>query len=427
MANWKSANLGDVLPDSVESTLNSAKEGGEFLSGVLDVVQTGLNIAKEFLLGLSVFDALSIMADAIEAFKADLKNAGVYYLPVWDNGIEQLLMFGHEGEVKGTLQAASDFDDQSYKERVENYFLNRYGIGIDEAYAADDTPVGKLFAAGELVGGQTPTLGASFDTFVNKIIRSFDDPGDVETLKWYDPSDQQWHFEVSPKRPVFSNSAEVVGIVLMAGAPSGAELIQSLQQVVKLFNSMTELTNLLNGLRALTSEGMECLSLPDSWKILTGEMTCAEASIGGVNSTYPDWQNFHMSKIPFVRPILEMVDRVLDPSIALLKAGGNSKDAMVALIQAIQGKLAALQQIIDQITQVLGLLGTMLTATGFYVVYIRSREGTNGWKTLLRKADKSAVPFATNNIDTFVMGATLLAGGPGIRPFELFFKVFEDD
>jgi len=468
MAEWKSANLGNLLPSAVTDAITDASDAFAVLSPILGTIRDGLDLAKTFLIGLPVADIGSALAQALEDFFNDFRAAGVYYLPVIDFGLEDLVAFNlnfEETTPDGLFLPAgatfqpniTTYDKDRLRKAFKQYFGNRY-----------------------LLGPETNAL----ERFKARIISSFTDIGDDQ-------------------RPQFTG--DVAGVVVLVGAPSLAEFIDVAVQLVDLWPNNRELARWENRLREVFRKGMPStldqgrsvvtqeldgdngsgytlnygrsiepgsievrqLSLLEErtdqvrdflgidtfsrlavddlnggfrrrggWFVNGGTIDYEAGTISGLSfdifdpgrlvvqftpdfefSSPPDWTTLNLDKLfPFV---FEAMENYLLPIVQALRAGANSQDAMVALIDGLDDKLSRLQELIDESQRIVSLLNVMLGATGIYTVYVSSASGIDGWVTEFQNA-LNEPPF--DQFDAFVGGTVFLAGGPSLAPFDNFFS-----
>ncbi len=458
MAEWKSANLGALFPPEVSAMASSASSVVSAVSPILDLVKSGLEVARLVLSDLTViWNPADALATALEDFIQDFRATGIYYLPVLDKGLEDVaklqINFRDDARLFDGLPISEeeDFDDNSSihkQERIRKayraYFFNRY------------------------LGGST---GNSFNRFKRRIISSFDDAGDYE-------------------RPVFAG--DVAGVVLCVGAPSFAEYLNVLVQLADLFTNINEIKQLTRRLSNIMGEGMLDTfdhggdkvkkemegSNPFSLEIgrpvrknavfvyyddgiLTPELVAVDDGQGGfvgrngytasgtvtydedaeitgltistdphddqkvtveyipqrLYSIPPDWTTINLDRLFPI--IFEIADQYLLPLVNALRAGANIDDSMGFIIDAIERKVNELDEIVTTLSELIDVFDNIIGATGIYSIYVSSNSGIEGWKTELQNAANEP-PF--NEFDYFVGGIVLLAGGPQLTAFDNFFS-----
>jgi hypothetical protein len=395
MSSWKSANLGSVIPSQLIGRVDPATEAVSTILTALNVVNDGLSIAKNFISNFGGFDFVAELAVLVNNFRNDFMQSGIYYLGVWDAGLDDMIFDSVQDALVGSQP------DDVYAAKLSQYFQARY---ISGATNVTDLSI-PVASSGK--------IGNSWGKFIGRIANSFTDAGDTQ-------------------RPVFTGSTAAV--VLMAGAPSLAEFSQLIGQVRLLFPNTQELNNIAGSILRASVQGLGPIwAYPEVWpaSLLNDTKLIPphrKASLLPLQSTPPDWRTYRFSDIDFLSGMFQLVNNVLTAITAALKVGANSKIALLTLINAISAKIQKLQALVTQIDTLLTSIGQILGATGIYALYVSSGQGTAGIVAAIQGADASQVPFATKTSsgtgqDAFLTGVVLLAGGPQIQPFEKFFSL----
>jgi hypothetical protein len=395
MSSWKSANLGAVLPSQLTGMVSPATDAVDAILEALSIVNTGLGLAKNFLSNFGGFDFVAQLAVLVQNFKNDFQRSGIYYLGVWDAGLDDMIFDGVQDALVGA------HPDDVYAAKLTQYFQARYIGGATNVTALSTT------------ASISPNQGNSWTKFIQRITNSFTDPGDLQ-------------------RPVFTDSCAAV--ILVAGAPSLAEFTTIITQVRKLFPSTTELDNIAGSLLRASLQGVGPLwAYPEVWpaSLLNDPKLVPPhraKTLLTPNSTPPDWRTFRFSDIDFLSGMFELVNNVLTAITALLKTGANSKTSLLALVNAISTKVQKLQALVAQIDSLLQNINDILGATGIYALYVSTGSGTTDLVNQIKQADASQVPFSVKTTtgtqqDAFLTGICLLAGGPEVPAFEKFFSL----
>jgi len=473
MAEWKTAALSGMFPADVQDAIAEATAAAATTNSVLSPVRDALNLAKNVLIGLPVLDIPALLAQIIEDFLNDFRASGIYYLPVLDRGLEDVVKLNLN--FKSSARVWEELNVPSYDSFGSN----------DDTYAQDRNK--KAFQAyffRRYLGGPT---GSAMSRFKNRVVQSFSDVGD-------------------DNRPVFTG--EVSGTVFLVGAPSLAEYVDVLVQIADLWPSNLELEQVVGVVRNNLTEGFlntfnhsgnrivrrlegdntsgyslnfgrevkpysitirqlseiegttavlrDFFALPaeriagdkpvdettggfdarSGWTISTpatidystGEFSGLKFSsdpgelvvsfIPTVRGTTPpDWTTINLDKLfPFIFGIM---DNYMLPIVQALRAGANAQDAMIALINLLDAKLVKLDALITEAERLVDIFGVILGATGVYSLYVHSSTGITGWIEEFQNATNEP-PF--NAFDAFVGGIVLMAGGPSLGPFDNFFE-----
>jgi hypothetical protein len=437
-AKWQSADLSKLVPDALTGLISNTSTALSTMEGVLDTVGDALDVAKALIIGFPAFSIADTLSKLIDDFRRDFNATGVYYLPVWDAGLDELLFSVAQDAATG-FYAGDDF----YVEKITKLFQNRYrGIEQDIQDAINTVKEGAEFATLDedvqryLIRkaardfwtdlAEDPTLnfnnvGNSWGTFIQKITRSFDDSRD-------------------PNRPQFI-SGQTAGVVFCVGAPTFQEFVVALAELARLFYDLPDLERIACACERALLAGVDTTTLweyPENWPSGMIETSCLpeyrRASLQLVDSgTPPDWKTIQLKDVPPLTPVFEAVDAVLAQAVALLKIGSNLKGALVRLIDAIRIKVRQLQEIVSRLNEIISRLDEILGATGIYALFVTADGGNEGMKRALSEADVSNVPFAqpgeTSGVqpDAYIAGCMLLAGTASITPFEAFFAGLADD
>jgi hypothetical protein len=132
-----------------------------------------------------------------------------------------------------------------------------------------------------------------------------------------------------------------------------------------------------------------------------------------VSPAYPNWKRAAL--IDVYPEIVDCVDLVFDPILAVLPATSSIVDAIVDMIESIEAKIQALDDLIAAINKFLEDIENLKSLTGLYAVMVSSSTGVSGLKTELA----NATGYPTG--DNFYSGMALLVGGPQTTVFQTIF------
>lgn len=398
MATWKAANFNSLIPSQFSNLTSSLTTPINAITTGLKLTNAGLDIAKKFISSFGGFDFVGTLATLVANFRRDFDQAGIYYLGLWDAGLDDLVFEQAREAITGQIA------DEAYKAKISRYFSSRYTSGAKTFQT--------LGVPGTVVNS---TQGNSWQKFVGRITASLDDGGDKN-------------------RPQLSSTAASAGIVLAAGAPTLTEFLLFAKQLQKLFPKQKDLDTVACKLARVALVGYKrTFAYPEEWpiEIMNDSRCLPKERLATLNptmrrSTPPDWHSLSIRQIEPIRPVFEILDKSLAAATASLQTAANSEKAIVQLISAIQTKIRNLVTLLNQLNEQLANLQSILTATGIYALYFTSSNGNAGIKTALNSANTSAVPFARRNVtglgqDAFIAGAVFMAAGPQVKPFEQFF------
>ena len=423
-AQWAAVDLKDIVPAQLTQLVHATATPISAIANALGSVNTALSVAKSLIIGFPGFDVASALAMLLDNFRRDLEGAGVFYLPVWDGGLDEMIL---EGAKSAYLDLYKH--DPEYQGKVKSFFINRYQAavqGAEQSWADltnPDPQPGAMTLFQKLDAAYSTPTGNSWGNFIGKILSSFDDTGDQS-------------------RPQFT-SGETAAVIFLVGAPTLAEFGNLLLQLLKLFPKMDGLDKtvcqylriLLAGVDPAHSGLATMWTYPEKWPPeLANNPDCVPSgrkrSIEAGQSYPPDWKALRLKDITTLAPVFEIVDNVMLQLIGLLKVSSNAKEAILKLINAIQLKVQQLQKIAALLADLIHQLDLILGATGIYVLYAHAEGGVEGLKRAILNADISNVKFAqptnkklsgTTTLDAYLSGCMFMAGGPSIKPFETFF------
>jgi len=205
---------------------------------------------------------------------------------------------------------------------------------------------------------------------INKAIDSFGDSGDLN-------------------RPVFTSSSNVTGFGIMVTAPGVGPFATILEGLTSVFGYQ-EFLDLLN--RLLRMANLE-----------TG------GSLRPI-STNPDWIGFTLKSIPLIDDTRKLLLKVL----AMLKGFLQAEDPVIALIEIIEKKVEALNDIVKDFQELVDQFKAALNATGIYVLDIpESTGGTEYIKESLR--DDAMSDLVDNKYTAMILFVAGTLGTAGIE------------
>ena len=192
-----------------------------------------------------------------------------------------------------------------------------------------------------------------------------------------DPGDRQ--------KPVFSDDADVSGIILVVGA-----------------NDLPQFQSMLSSLSALAAfpytpfpEGPAGLSYPDQ----------VESSL----PSPPDWKGTRLADV--VLPYGEL-NSALEILVGALSIGDDIGALINSLARTIEMKIEGLVALVERLEGIVQTIRNIALATGIYGLSVRSTTGISGLITTAREAT-STPPW---DHEALVGGVCLLAGTANFAP-----------
>ena len=246
---WKSISTDAWIPSTLKSIANTLNDIVDPLVTGLDATKQILDIAKEVIIYLTFDDPLTILLNQIKKlvsnFIDDLSAAGLFVLQV--------------------LPGKSNINPLMFPQYYKNF--NK-----------DD------LSAMLLTNGWYDSVKGGYSSFVQKVVQSFDDPGDGN-------------------RPQFSSDAMIGGYVMMFdsgdfGYENISKFIENLQKLLRMFNDKTFKTSYEppSDIIALSYDGVINLTFTPSKSMLPKEFFIFRSKtqggdiVGENNITYVDEQ-----------------------------------------------------------------------------------------------------------------------------------------
>jgi len=473
MAEWKTGALGGMFPADVQDAIDEATTTAAAANSVLSPVRDALDLAKNFLTSLPVLDLPALLAQIIEDFLNDFRASGIYYLPVLDRGLEDVaklnLNFKESARIWEELNVPSydgfgSNDDTYAQERnrkaFQAYFFRRYLGGptgsamsrfksrVVQSFS-DETDDERPTFTGEVAGTVFLVGAPSMAEYVDVLVQIAD--------LWPNNTELNRGLELMRNKltdgflNTFSHSGNRIVKRLEGDNTTGYSLnfgreIKQYSITIRQQSQIEGVTGVLRDFFGIPFERIasdtpldENYGLFDprsGWQISVGaDIDYKAGSFSGLKFTSdpgnlvvsfiptvtgvnpPDWTTINLDKLfPFIFGIM---DNYMLPIVQALRAGSNAKDAMIALIDLLDQKLARLDELIIEAERLVTIFNVILGATGIYSLYIHSSSGVDDWIDQFQNATNEP-PF--NEFDAFVGGVVLMAGGPSLTPFENFFS-----
>ena len=334
---WRRLVLGDIpgldLVLSVASApLNVLKAILEFIAGILDVISALLLAIPDPIRAL-VLAAYNLLKQIIDDFLA----TGVY------------LYFDAPG-LTSNIAALSD-------------------MGMPEP----DLP---KWLAGDAMSKPSPPAGG-FDAWAHTFEQSFDDPGDEN-------------------RPIFSDSAPIEALFIVATAPQLVDLKPFLDLLYKLLD--------ISAFKLAFENFKFPAPDPDRARLR-------------LQSVAPDWRSLKLRDIAPPNYPLRKLEKIPELLKTLLLNIDNIVDLIKKLIAAIRDKVAVLREIIDIIQSVIDLIRA-LAATGLHALPVVTPEGVKGLKKAFLEAENRPNTDAAGQPQgaSAIIGVCVLQGASGLGP-----------
>lgn len=378
MATWQSANMSAFLPPELSALTDFASTTAGAASTVLGAIKAAADLAKNFLTDFPPFDYLQGLDEAVDTFRDEFLNFGMYSSLMWDYPLVQLFRSGSGGE---------DFD--RFVDDLANSFFDTSDPNVP--------PFSTSAAMLVLVGG----FGGV--------------PGALELLKATANAFSWWE-ELNESVSALQKKSDDEQLRTVEEAIFGGEIKFDTNPSVQTEQGLGFKEARKNARELLSSDAVASLNKP------TATSTPAEvlAFIQAVNaqiasSNYPDWQSLSLRTM--VPPLVEVVDLAFDPIVQTLAAGRGALDNATALIDNLAQKIAVLDDVVSRITEYLDQLDELLSLTGLYALFISTSGGVTDLANQLRAA--SNPPF--EGVKGFYFGAAFVTGGVGITPFTNLF------
>jgi hypothetical protein len=221
----------------------------------------------------------------------------------------------------------------------------------------------KTFTHGRTGGPPPPPAPDAYAKWGERFVQSFDDPGDRS-------------------RPVLSDGASVMGVFIVAAAPSPEALRQMLYLIGKLFNLQAFL---------------------EGWERFRAGSPDPDLTRARTDSVAPDWESVRLKDL---FPPLAHLLAVPEALRALLLGVDSTVALLKDMARAIQDKVQVLIDMASAIQAVIDLLDA-LKASGLHVLPVMSTQGVAGLKEAFVKASNRPP-------GGYIGGICLLAAGPGM-------------
>lgn len=391
MAEWKSANLAATIPASFTALTATASASVSAMSAVLGPLADAISAISAVVVDIPPFDAAAALSAAIDVFIEDFRKTGLYYLPLFDAGLEDYLNIranfptpddGPVPEVNlpgftfhtETFQRAGQ-QDKSFSDRFSSNFFGRYAESVTSVDSTDPTL--------RVVNPSIPSTGGAIDRFRLRIAASFDDRGDQN-------------------KPTFQTP--VAGIVLMAAMPTMADY----------YNLMTEMADVWLNLREWRAAATQ------AERIINRAGWTNPVNVPGFRySIPPDWTNISFEKVfPYV---WQGIDAFMKPMADAMRAGAGIGKSIEFMGTLLAEKVSSLSTQLDGFSALLASLDSVLSATGLYALYITADSGVSGFVQTLNTTPLPPELEELNRQDAIVGGMVLLGGSSLLVPIEAFF------
>lgn len=397
MAKWVSANMAAFLPDGTTDIFASINDLTSVITPPLELVQSALEAAKIFLIGLDPFDWLGALAATIEDFKNAFLASGIYVCQMWDYPVRQI----HQ-EVPGRA-------------------VGEVAYGPDNTIGTFNISAGHIFEESFL-----QDLNDSFDDRLDPNAPRFRSNVSMLVLVTGTPgiNDIRISTEEDSLIDAFQGLAGVIGGAarniralrlknMLARIKSTAQA----QEPSKVSVRVNRIERSIHLVGLLSDQEIDAIEYPedDTGAYFEGRdlntldwisevipiLEAVESQF--LSSKYPDWNK--LSLVNLHPDIQNIIDAVFDPVIDLLQSGSSITNATVAMINAISDKITELEELIERISDIQEEIDRLLNVTGLHALYISTSQGIPDLQDKLLNA--TDVPFTGNN---FYAGMALLAG-----------------
>jgi len=401
MAEWKQANLGAMLPPEFKDAIGVADAALSTLAPLLTVLGESIGVLASVAEAISVdaFDVASALNQALAVFLEDLKKTGIYYLPVFDGGLDDYMRiqanfpakpnpdpagFGfvppenwtHHLNTFGSDDQLAAKEKSEFAEKFQRQFFSRFAEVVNVVDSKD--PLKRIDVL------EVPSTGGGVDRFVMRIRTSLDDLGDQN-------------------RPTFDT--HVSAVVFLIAAPNVTDYYNIMLKLADVFGNMVDTQKIIARLGRIIDQ--------KSW-------TNPRVDPNFHYSIPPDWSNISFEKLfPL---IFSGVDNILKPMAEAMRTGASIAEAIAFLAQTIQKKIATLNRQIEDLNNLVSILDTVLAATGIYALFIDTQEGVQGFSKALKEAALPPELKTLNTIDALVGGFVLLGGSSLAVPMDVFFS-----
>jgi len=410
MAKWVSANMSGFLPPGTNEIISAIEALLPLVKVPLETVATVLNASKALLVSANSFDYLGTLVSLIDNYKNSFLTSGIYVCHMWDYPIRQL----KQSSVAGIPSSNSRFGPN---QTIDN--INLRGNVFEESFLAD--------------------FDGSFDDYRDPDAPRFNNDVAMLLLVTSAPSIDLLgaNTQEDSLADAFAGFQETVGAaakqirrIRATAMLAKLKLTAQNQPANKVSVRVDRIELAIHSLGSLSDDDLASIAFPQDqtgsffedksfdtidWK---SEVLPVIQSIESkyFPRTYPDWGRITLGNI---NPSLtQLVDSVFDPVLDLFKSGNNMQDSIVLLIDSINQKIKALEDIIEQTSVIQEEIDRLLRVTGYHAIYITTSKGTNDLRKQLREATN--VPFSGNN---FYSGMALVAGSDTKVVFDALFSV----
>jgi hypothetical protein len=403
MAEWVEANLRNLLPDTVETILDLADVALTATQVPLEVVNGVLQVASAFLLSLdAIFPPSQALKTAIEDFKNDILQSGLYICSMWDYPVRQLepsafgpaATFGTFG-LDGSNFVGSFLSelDQSFD---DEYDLNRPQFTGEVAMFVIVTASRELSEVGLSMGEDNSSEGwKGLRDSIGLASKG------LEERRWGGAWAKLLEYAESlPSDKVATRKARIVAAFRRFRRLRDVGPVQIPQDI----NTGAEFF-----------EGLTNSSINWDLDVVPLLESIEELAVG---AEYPDWSATTLRDI--YPDMVVILDTVFDPIIELLEVGGTILGIFNDLIASIKEKLSEIEVLLAKVESALDEIELFLDMTGFYAIYVTSDQGVTGARQKLLAADS---PFEDTG---FFSGMAVLAGSANVEAFKTLFSGIGD-
>ena len=409
MAEWRSANLANIVPSAVLDVVSSVRDLLGYVTTILDVIKSILGTIKG-IAGLA-FDFLNVLRDQLIGIKNDFLFTGMYSCNMIDYPVRQLTRvdptnYGPDFDFTKAAFGGHNFKT-SFLSDFTASFLDMYDSNrpvfsndcsmlllVAGAASLDALPINPSGDIWAMFSGLGPTSSNAlkrinkFRTmFMFHLIRSYADQQSPKTAQAY-----------------FKRTASAFKLYNRLSDDEAAG-ISSIP-----FDPITGQYYLLHATKK-DKDGYYVLdsSLLNWTKDVEPFLT--EVELTAAHSNYPDWNRLSLKDIN--SGLVELIDAVFDPIIDLfVVAPGGILQQISKLVDAIQKKIDYLEGIIDVMDSILERIDEILRTTGISALFVNTSGGTNDLR--LKTLNATNLPFTAKG---YFSGIAFLVGGTPVTIF----------
>ena len=383
MAEWRVRSVS--LPNGIEDIVSGVGKTAGAAADFLDAVRVGLQVTSN--LANTSVDLYSVLVNAFitstEALLSDIVESGVYVLVDYPlslnrgrlNPVSRVNLAGTVLDSRGGISGDPVTADESFR---------RNALGQSDLQAVATRRINWNPVSRDIM---------SYEEAIDRIVKAFDDKFD-------------------PIRPQFSDSANTVGVVLMAHSEDLATLMKLSRSISDIF-AVDALGQLQKpGFRDLLDDVASEFSDLTQQEIDRLDFTPKiDLRRGG---RHPNW--VVNTKLRDLLPIVgDNVDAIIE-LIDLLRPNGSITDFVGTVLQALEDKVSRINDIVTNLETLSKQLET-LSNTRLSSVVIESTTGNTGFKTAL--VNSGGHPEFQSS---FVVSVVLYAGGPGGKVLKQLFS-----